>query len=126
VRNPDSIADLLIGPSELALIGEHPISAALGQDYTEASQNPGIVMFAGLMFWRTRFIDEALERAVKKGATQVVILRAGFDSRAYRFRELWRHCRVIEVPEESDSGIVPMIIRTKSSSRWRRVRREGR
>jgi methyltransferase (TIGR00027 family) len=48
------------------------------------------------MLWRTRFIDEALERAVKNGATQVVILGAGFDTRAYRYRELLRHCRVIE------------------------------
>lgn len=101
VRNPDSMADLLIGPSELELIMEHPISTALGQDYTEASQNPVIVMFTGLMLWRTRFIDEALERAVKNGATQVVILGAGFDSRAYRFRELLRQCRVIEVDTAS-------------------------
>ena len=58
-------------------------------------------MFTGLMLWRTRFIDEALERAVKNGATQVVILGSGFDSRAYRFRELLRQCRVIEVDTAS-------------------------
>jgi len=38
VRNPDSMADLLIGPSELELIMEHPISTALGQDYTEPTR----------------------------------------------------------------------------------------
>ncbi|QHS52585.1 SAM-dependent methyltransferase [Edaphobacter sp. 12200R-103] len=97
VRNPDSMADLLIGPSELALISDHAVSTALTQDYREASQNPAIVLFAGLMLCRTRFIDESLERAVKKGATQVVILGAGFDTRAYRFGELLKHCRVIEV-----------------------------
>ena len=97
VRNPDSVADLLIGPSELALISDHPVSIGLTQDYVEASQNPAIVLFAGLMLWRTRFIDEALERAVKNGATQVVILGAGFDTRAYRFGELLKHSRVIEV-----------------------------
>lgn len=96
VRNPDSLADLLIGPSELVLISEHPVSTGLGQDYAEASQNPAIVLFAALMLWRTRFIDEALERAVKNGSTQVVMLGAGFDSRAFRFRELLRDCRVIE------------------------------
>jgi methyltransferase (TIGR00027 family) len=96
VRNPDSLADLLIGPSELALISDHPISTGLVQDYAEARQNPSLVLFAGLMLWRTRFIDEALERAVKNGATQVVVLGAGFDTRAYRYRELLGHCRVIE------------------------------
>lgn len=101
VRNPDSVADLLIGPSELALISDHPVSTGLTQDYKEASQNPAIVLFAGLMLWRTRFIDEALERAVKKGATQVVILGAGFDTRAYRFCELLKHSRVIEVDAAS-------------------------
>jgi methyltransferase (TIGR00027 family) len=97
VRNPDSVADLLIGPAELALISDHPVSTGLTQDYKEASQNPAIVLFAGLMLWRTRYIDEALERAVKNGAKQVVILGAGFDTRAYRFGELLKHCRVIEV-----------------------------
>jgi methyltransferase (TIGR00027 family) len=97
VRNPDSVADLLIGPSELALISDHPVSIGLTQDYKEASENPSIVLFAGLMLWRTRFIDEALERAVKNGATQVIVLGAGFDTRAYRFGELLKHSRVIEV-----------------------------
>jgi methyltransferase (TIGR00027 family) len=101
VRNPDSVADLLIGPSELALLGDHPVSIGLTQDYREASQNPAIVLFASLMLWRTRFIDEALQRAVKNGATQVVILGGGFDTRAYRFGELLKHCSVIEVDAAS-------------------------
>lgn len=29
VRNPDSVADLLIGPSELAPISDHPVSTGL-------------------------------------------------------------------------------------------------
>jgi methyltransferase (TIGR00027 family) len=101
VRNPDSMAELLIGPSELALIRDHPVSTGLMLDYAEASENPAIMLFAGLMLRRTRFIDEALERAVKNGATQVVILGAGFDTRAYRFRDLLKHCRVIEVDAAS-------------------------
>ncbi len=96
VRNPDWLADSLIGPDELALISDHPLSKGLQQDYSEASHLPATIMFAWLMLLRTRFIDEALERAVKNGATQVVILGAGFDTRAYRFRDLLKHCRVIE------------------------------
>lgn len=37
---------------------------------------------------RTRLIDDALADALAAGATQVVILGAGFDSRAYRLGEL--------------------------------------
>lgn len=101
VRNPDFLADTLIGPDELALISDHPLSRGLRQDYAEASQNPAIAILTSLMILRTRFIDEALKRAVKHGATQIVILGAGFDSRAYRFRDLLEHCQVIEVDAES-------------------------
>ena len=97
VRNPDSLADRLIGDEELALITGHPLSKGLKQDYHEASQNYAIVGLAWMMLLRTRFIDDALERAVKNGATQIVLLGAGFDTRAHRFRELLKDCRVIEV-----------------------------
>jgi methyltransferase (TIGR00027 family) len=46
---------------------------------------------------RTRFIDEALERAVADGATQLAILGAGFDSHAYRCRELLARVSIFEV-----------------------------
>ncbi len=97
VRNPDWLADRLIGAAELALIREHPLSTALEQDFAEASQNPDVFGFAWLMLVRTRFIDDLLERAVRNGATQVVILGAGFDSRAYRFPELLQGRRIIEI-----------------------------
>jgi methyltransferase (TIGR00027 family) len=97
VRNPDMLADRLLGDEELALISDHPLGQALKQDYHEASQNPAVLGLAWMMLLRTRFIDEALERAVKNGATQIVILGAGFDTRAHRFRHLLKHCKVIEV-----------------------------
>src|SRR5215475_502318 len=97
VRNPDLLADKLIGPDELELIRDHPLSKGLEQDYAEGSQNPRIVVFVGLMLLRTRFIDEALSRAVANGARQIVILGAGFDSRAYRFRNQLKGCKIIEV-----------------------------
>src|SRR5204862_3854394 len=88
VRNPDWAADKLIGPSELALITEHPLSTALDRDFHDAIHDPDIFGFAWLMLVRTRFIDELMERAVRNGATQLVILGAGFDTRAHRFAEL--------------------------------------
>src|SRR5260221_8527416 len=88
VRNPDWVADRLIGPPELALIADHPISKALDRDFQDAMNDPDVFGFAWLMLVRTRFIDERMERAVRGGATQVVILGAGFDTRAHRFTEL--------------------------------------
>jgi methyltransferase (TIGR00027 family) len=87
----------LIGPEELALIAEHPLSKIRERDYAEAFQDPAILFLVWSMLARTRFIDEALRRAVENAATQVVILGAGFDTRAYRLGELLGHCRVIEV-----------------------------
>ena len=70
VRNPDWAADRLIGPAELALIADHPISTALDRDFQEAINDPDVFGFAWLMLVRTRFIDELMERAVRGGAVR--------------------------------------------------------
>src|SRR3954453_1238144 len=95
--NPDWVAELLIGPAELALIADHPISKALDRDFQEAIYDPDIFGFAWLMLVRTRYIDELMERAVRRGATQLVILGAGFDTRAHRFTELLKDVAVFEI-----------------------------
>ncbi len=46
---------------------------------------------------RTHYIDAALRRSAAAGATQVVVLGAGFDSRAYRFRASHPGLRFFEV-----------------------------
>lgn len=97
VRNPDWAADRLIGAAELALIADHPISKALDKDFQEAMHDPDVFGFAWLMLVRTRFIDELMERAIRGGATQLVILGAGFDTRAHRFSELLKGVTVIEI-----------------------------
>jgi len=97
VRNPDWAADRLIGPAELALIADHPISTALDRDFQEAMNDPEVFGFVWLMLVRTRFIDAQMTLAVRNGATQVVILGAGFDTRAHRFAELLKDAAVIEI-----------------------------
>ena len=97
VRNPDWLAERLIGPTELELIQEHPIGTALDRDIQDSMNDLDVFGFVWLMLVRTRFIDEMLERAVRNGATQVVILGAGFDTRGHRFSELLRDAAVIEV-----------------------------
>jgi len=97
VRNPDWAANKLIGAAELALIAEHPLSTALDRDFQEAIHDPDIFGFAWLMLVRTRFIDELMQRAVRNGATQLVILGAGFDTRAHRFTELLKDVAIFEI-----------------------------
>ena len=50
----------------------------------------------GTVVARTRYIDDVLRDALRQGAEQVVILGAGFDSRAYRIPGIDR-VRVFEV-----------------------------
>ena len=54
---------------------------------------------AGCVVSRTRFIDEYLQQCIDEGIKQLVILGAGFDTRAYRFDELKEKVRVFEVDE---------------------------
>jgi methyltransferase (TIGR00027 family) len=105
VRNPDYLAEKLMGPEVRALRVDHPAVAALDQDYAEAIRDPEVASAVGMMMVRTRFIDELLERSVRNGATQVVVLGAGFDSRAYRFEELLQNVRVFEVDRATTQAI---------------------
>jgi len=103
MRNPDQLAEKLLGPKELDLIQAHPIAAALRADNLDAGAAFEPMRVAMMMLVRTKFIDEKLERAFHygamghEGATQYVILGAGFDARATRFRELLKTARVFEV-----------------------------
>jgi methyltransferase (TIGR00027 family) len=56
-------------------------------------QLPGV---RGNLLCRTRYIDDALLAALRDGVEQVVLLGAGFDSRAYRLPEM-RRAQVFEV-----------------------------
>ena len=96
VRNPDYLAEKLLGdPSAFDV--EHAAVRALSLSYDEAMRDVEVVTTVRMMLVRTRFIDDALERAVAGGAAHVVILGAGFDSHAYRCQQLLANVRVFEV-----------------------------
>src|ERR1700689_1323643 len=88
VRNPDYLAERLLGPVERALAADQAGVQALDQDFAEASKNMEALGSALMMQVRTRFIEERLVDAIQNGATQLVILGAGFDIRAYRLTDL--------------------------------------
>ncbi len=56
--------------------------------------DPGAV---GCLVGRTRYIDEYLQACIDDGIEQLVMLGAGYDSRAYRFDELKGKVKVFEV-----------------------------
>jgi methyltransferase (TIGR00027 family) len=96
VRNPDDLVETLLGDTSALDFG-HPAVRALRLDYDEAMKDIEVVNIVRVMTIRTRFIDEALQRAVAAGANQVVILGAGLDTHAYRFRALLASTRVFEI-----------------------------
>jgi methyltransferase (TIGR00027 family) len=51
----------------------------------------------GYFIARTAFIDLAFEEAIQNGTPQIVILGAGYDSRAYRFHDRLKETRVFEL-----------------------------
>jgi methyltransferase (TIGR00027 family) len=97
VRNPDWLAERLLGPAELELIKDHPAGAALAGAELDPQKQMEATGMTMLMLIRTRFIDEHLERALNEGAAQVVILGAGFDTRAYRFEDQLGGRKVFEL-----------------------------
>lgn len=57
-------------------------------------RGPGVGEF---LLARERYIDDVLEDFIKKGIQQLVILGAGYDSRALKFEELKMGIKVFEV-----------------------------
>jgi methyltransferase (TIGR00027 family) len=89
LRNPDHLAQRLCPrPFEL-------------RDYAAARRtfDADPEAWAGYFYVnaRTRHVDASLQRALHDGATQVVILGAGFDSRAWRFHAGHPTVRFFEV-----------------------------
>lgn len=95
-RNPDYLAEKLLGDSA-GLDLDHTIVDALSLGYEDAMQDLEVGSLVRAMVERTRFIDELLERRIAAGATQLLILGAGFDSHAYRFADLLARVSVFEV-----------------------------
>jgi methyltransferase (TIGR00027 family) len=94
-RNPDYLAIKFLGPRERALLPELPLDA-LDLDFASAMKQLGGGL-VDVLRYRTKAFDAALLDALQNGATQVVVLGAGFDSRAYRFQSQLGSVHVMEV-----------------------------
>ena len=83
LRNPDHMAKDFIAPGlKLTAIVKVPLLRRLSPRILE-SVLPGAFWFE---LARTRFMDEVLLSEIRGGASQVVLLGAGLDSRFYRLR----------------------------------------
>lgn len=84
----DPFARKLVGP------GYYLLESAFNA-YAEW-RSPGLIEF---VVSRTRYIDDYLEKCLDSATTQVVILGAGLDSRAYRFAPFKGQVKVFEVDQ---------------------------
>src|SRR5262249_46388850 len=97
LRNPDNLAHWLC-----------KARLPIPKEYAEARK---VIDYSGerwsAYFYvnaRTFYIDAALRRSLSGGATQVVVLGAGFDTRAYRFRTAFPSVKFFEVDLPATSG----------------------
>src|SRR5262245_44064257 len=94
--NPDYLAIKFLGPRERRILSDFPMDA-LDLDYDGAMAQLGTRLPVTSHAFRTKAFDAAMLDALKAGATQVVVLGAGFDSRGYRFQSQLRGVRFMEV-----------------------------
>ncbi|MCP4692068.1 MAG: SAM-dependent methyltransferase [Desulfobacterales bacterium] len=69
---------------------------------------PGV---PGAMAARVRFLDELLKREAADGLQQLVIIGAGYDTRAYRFEEVKEGVAVFEVDHPMTQAVKVDVIR---------------
>ena len=90
IRNPDYLARHFVGGIYKLILGlPKRLSRSLIEKITPGSY--------GYFLARTRFVDDHLLKAVEQGVRQVVILGAGYDSRATRFESRLAGIRLFEV-----------------------------
>jgi methyltransferase (TIGR00027 family) len=94
----DPIAERLLDPGYRALLVARPLRAGV-----EAIMERAFPGHHHYVLVRTRYIDEFLAAQLTDGVKQLVILGAGFDTRAHRFRDRLRGVAVFEVDHPSTS-----------------------
>ncbi len=89
-RGPDNIAELLFPPLAKFALNVSPVRRFVMRTMFP----PGIHEY---VFSRTMVMDSAFLEALQQGFPQIVLLGAGFDSRAIRFAHLNRCTKVFEL-----------------------------
>lgn len=96
-RNPDYLAEKLLNAELMSLVpGCRDLKLPFDEAYRARMQGPMGFLALGLVI-RTKHIDVAVEASLQQGVRQIVILGAGFDSRAYRLSKRDDDVRFFEV-----------------------------
>jgi methyltransferase (TIGR00027 family) len=98
LRNPDTLACSFFGARERQALAEAQMPTFIDLDFAQAWSSLGAQrrLFLHILA-RTRAIDDRLCIEIRDGAAQVVILGAGYDTRAYRMQELLKRTIIFEV-----------------------------
>ena len=83
IRGPDDLAIRFLGPAWRIIVNNEPIRRLFRAVMTR--RMPGAY---GFLIPRSKSFDRFVRQELEAGATQLVVLGAGYDSRAYRFRDL--------------------------------------
>jgi methyltransferase (TIGR00027 family) len=90
IRCPDYLAELFLTEDHKAPLKDRNLRLWVLKNKIA----PGMYEF---ILARTAFFDGMVEAALRANLPQVVILGAGYDSRAYRFKDLFRDTRLFEL-----------------------------
>ncbi|MFA6331548.1 MAG: class I SAM-dependent methyltransferase [Methanoregula sp.] len=105
----DPYAIHFINPIKLAWTRDHPAETQAMVDDIERKM-PG---WSNAIRGRVRYFDDVVQNAASEGFSQIVILGAGYDTRAYRISTLKGHIRVFEIDrpatQDRKTGIVKKI-----------------
>jgi methyltransferase (TIGR00027 family) len=90
----DPLAAAFLPPGWAAVLRDREqLKALMGE---KAKQFPGV---NGAIVSRVRFIDDVVEQTIADGMAQLVILGAGYDSRAYRIQTVEKQVTVFELDD---------------------------
>jgi len=89
----DPYAIHFLNPAIVEWARDHPEEAKVLADEMEQKM-PG---WSNAIRGRIRYFDDVVENAVREGFFQIVIIGAGYDTRAYRIGTLKGHIRIFEI-----------------------------
>jgi methyltransferase (TIGR00027 family) len=92
IYGADTEAEIFLDDEARQSLRNPAVHGAILQKLAAAS--PGGYEFFAV---RTAYLDSAVEQALRDDIPQIVLLGAGYDTRAYRFRDLAQHTRIFEL-----------------------------
>jgi methyltransferase (TIGR00027 family) len=104
----DPYAVRFIDPVKLAWAKDHPVEKQAMVEAIEKAM-PG---WSNSIRARVRYFDDVMQNAAGKGFSQIVILGAGYDTRAYRIPTLQGRVRVFEIDRLATLGKKIEILKT--------------